>query len=128
MSNTAHARGIAGLVTDGMVRDIDEVRELPFAIYCTGHLPTAPNMDSPPGDLGYPIPFGRVIINPGDLIVADEQGVVVVPQQDLEAVAEAVKQRLEWEDHRISSVRETKVVGSAEKVRALLDQREVEWD
>lgn len=128
MSNTAHARGIAGLVTDGMVRDIDEVRELSFPIYCTGHLPTAPNMDSPPGDMGYPIPFGQVIINPGDLIVADEQGVVAVPQDELEELAVAVKQRLEWESNRISSVRQTKVVGSIDKVKVLLDRREVQWD
>lgn len=127
MSNTASARGIAGLVTDSLVRDIDEVRELNFPIYCTGHVPTAPNMDSPPGDMGYPIPFGQVIINPGDIIVADEQGVVVVPQDELEALSEAVIWRLEWESKRISNVHETKIVGSTEKVKALLDRREVEW-
>lgn len=127
MSTTAKARGIGGLVTDGMVRDIDEVRELEFPIYCTGHLPTAPNMDSPPGDMGYPIPFGQVIIHPGDIIVADEQGVVVVPKDELEDLAAAVRWRLQAEEERMANIRETKVVGSAERVKALLDRREVEW-
>lgn len=127
MSTTAKARGIGGLITDGQVRDIDEVRHLQFPIYCTGHLPTAPNMDSPPGDMGYPIPFGQVIINPGDLIVADEQGVVVVPPDEIEDLAEAVKWRLQYEQDRMTNVMATKVVGSAERVKGLLEKRQVEW-
>lgn len=127
MSTTAKMRGIAGLVTDSLVRDIDEVRELDFPIYCVGHIPTAPVLDSPPGDLGLPIPLGRVIINPGDLIVADETGVVVVPQDELEAVAAAVQERVQWEADRKRAIVEQKRVMSAEKVQSCLARREVQY-
>lgn len=126
MSTMAKTRGVAGLVTDGMVRDLDETREIAFPIYCTGHLPNAPVMDSPPGDLGYPIPFGNVIVEPGDLIVADEDGVVVVPKADIAAVDVAIQIRLKKEADWKVRIADTKQMILKDNVDALLARRTVE--
>lgn len=101
MSLMAKTRGVAGLVTDGMIRDVADIEEIGFPIYATGVTPVAPVMDIPPGDLNLAITFGEVVVEPGDLIVADRDGVVVVPQRRIEEVAAAVRARLqkeaEWE-------------------------------
>lgn len=97
MSTMAKARGVAGLITDGLVRDVDETRRAGFAIYAAGVTPLAPCMNVPPGELNYPIMFGTAEIRPGDLMVADEDGVVCVPQDQIAAVDAAVQARMEKE-------------------------------
>jgi len=97
MSTMAKARGVAGLITDGLVRDVDETRRAGFAIYAAGVTPLAPCMNVPPGELNYPIVFGTAEICPGDLMVADEDGVVCVPQEQIAAVDAAVQARMEKE-------------------------------
>lgn len=97
MSTMAKARGVAGLITDGLVRDVDETRRAGFAIYAAGVTPLAPCINVPPGELNYPIVFGTAEIRPGDVMVADEDGVVCVPQDQIAAVDAAVQARMEKE-------------------------------
>ncbi|MDR7419182.1 MAG: RraA family protein [Armatimonadota bacterium] len=94
MSTMARARGVAGLITDGLVRDVAEIKEAGLAVYAAGLTPAAPCMNVPPGELNYPILFGSAEIHPGDLMVADEDGVVCVPQRDIATVAAAVEARI----------------------------------
>jgi len=74
----AHRRGVAGFVLDGLVRDIGEVRELGFPVYGRGVIPK-PGGKCQAGPLGEPVTCGGVTVYPGDVIVADEDGVAVVP-------------------------------------------------
>ena len=89
----AHRRGVAGFVLDGLVRDIGEVRELGFPVYGRGVIPK-PGGKSRAVPLGKPVTCGGVIVQPGDMIVADEDGVAVVPGARTEAVLADARARL----------------------------------
>jgi len=74
----AYRRGLAGLVVDGAVRDIRESRNVGFPIFCKGVVPRGPHKAFG-GALDVPIACGGLSVSPGDLILADDDGVVVVP-------------------------------------------------
>lgn len=81
------ARGLAGAVVDGLVRDRDGIAGMPLSIYARGVTP-AVRRGKEPGRSMTPILLGEVTVNPGDWIVADGDGVVVVPSADIEVVLE----------------------------------------
>lgn len=79
VSTKARHRGIAGFVVDGLVRDIAGIRGLgDFTVFARGVTPIGP-LHRGPGEIGYPISAGGVVVCPGDVIVGDINGVVVVP-------------------------------------------------
>lgn len=89
MLGIARNAGVSGLVTDGFVRDLAGIAPLDFAVFARG---TSPNSPSVAGatSIGLPIVLGGVAVDAGDLVVADEEGVVVVPQSRLVEAAEAL--------------------------------------
>ena len=89
MSLAAQQRGIAGLVVDGAVRDVAEIERLGFPVFAITSVPTGPLTDRD-GVLGAAIMCGERRVGPGDLVVGDDDGVVVVPQ----AVAVDLMRRL----------------------------------
>jgi regulator of RNase E activity RraA len=97
MSSMAVRKGIAAVVTDGVVRDLVQTRDVGFAVWATGNTPAAPTKDGP-GQLNTPITCGNVLVFPGDLIFADEDGVVVIRRQEAEAVLERARGRIEREN------------------------------
>lgn len=80
VSTKAKHRGIAGFVVDGLIRDLPSIRPLGFPVYARGTTPMGP-LHRGPGEINYPIACGGVVVNPGDVVIADDAGVVVVPQQ-----------------------------------------------
>ena len=82
-------RGVAGVVTDGGVRDVAACREVGLPVFCSG--PAAPASPSAhvPADLEVPIACGGVAVLPGDVVVGDEDGVVVIPAALADEVARA---------------------------------------
>ena len=110
----AHRRGVAGFVLDGLVRDIGEVRELGFPVYGRGVIPK-PGGKSTALPLGEPVTCGGVTVHAGDVIVADEDGVAVVPAARADAVLADARARLakeaaetldEWEAAHRAKVEE----------------------
>ncbi len=85
----ARAKGVAALVTDGVVRDAAGIREVGVPVFTRGLSPNSPYKDGP-GDINLPISCGGVPVQPGDVILGDEDGVVVVPRDDAIAVLEAL--------------------------------------
>lgn len=81
----AKSKGVAAIVTDGMVRDASGIREVNMPVFARGVCPNSPHKDGP-GEINFPIACGGVAIHPGDIVVGDEDGVVVVAQQDLHDV------------------------------------------
>jgi len=81
---------VAGIVLDGPIRDIDEIGKWDFPVYCTGTTPGGPYKDGP-GEINVPISCGGVSVNPGDIILADPDGVIVIPRRDAEVVLEDAK-------------------------------------
>src|SRR3712207_776291 len=91
VSTKARHRGIAGVVVDGLVRDLDGILALgDFPVFARGTTPLGP-LHRGPGEVNYPVSVGGIVVNPGDVVVGDADGVVVVPQES----AESLLQRLE---------------------------------
>jgi regulator of RNase E activity RraA len=75
----AHKRGAAGVVSDGAVRDSAAIADLGLPVYAAGAHPSVLGRRHVPWDTGVPIACGGALVQPGDLIVGDADGVVVVP-------------------------------------------------
>jgi 4-hydroxy-4-methyl-2-oxoglutarate aldolase len=86
-AHSAIALGLAGLVTDGSVRDVREIRRLGFGLWAGGVSPLGARKDVP-GDLNVPVVCGGVLVRPGDLVIADDDGVAVVPAERAAEVLE----------------------------------------
>ena len=82
MSTRMQARGVAGAIVDGSVRDTEGIRRLKFPVFSKGIVPRAGTF-AHIGEVGGAICLGRVVVTPGDWIVADEMGVVVIPRAKL---------------------------------------------
>jgi len=80
MSKLAVDRGLAGLVVDGAVRDVDGIEALGFPVFAAGIIPTPPGHDRS-GELSVPITCGGQTVRPGDYVYGDADGVVVVPAE-----------------------------------------------
>jgi regulator of RNase E activity RraA len=85
------ARGIKGFVIDGAVRDVSELRDLGFATFARGIATAAADLGGPRGEINVPIACGSAVVNPGDIVVADEDGVVVIPPDAAEEVLDGVE-------------------------------------
>jgi regulator of RNase E activity RraA len=81
----AQHRGIAAFIIDGYVRDLPKIEPLGFPLWARGGTTTGP-WHNGPGEINYPISCGGVVVSPGDVIVADAAGVVVVPRDDAEEI------------------------------------------
>lgn len=81
---------IAGIVIDGPIRDIDEIGKWDFPVYCTGTTPGGPYKEGP-GELNVPIACGGISVNPGDIILADPDGVICIPRNDAATILEDAK-------------------------------------
>ncbi|MGW2514115.1 RraA family protein [Streptomyces scopuliridis] len=101
--NTAKAltRGLAGIVLDGASRDIETIRELGFPMFARGLSAAGPNKGWD-GDVGETICCGGVTVRPGDLVLADPDGIVVVPQELEDTVLPAATQRLAEDRRRLA--------------------------
>ena len=78
--------GIVALITDGLVRDVREIRQLKqFSVWCRGVTPAASKKQGPVV-VGGSISIGGVIVRDGDLVIADEDGVVIWPQEHIDVL------------------------------------------
>jgi regulator of RNase E activity RraA len=94
VSTKARHRGIAGVVIDGLVRDLPAIKALgDFPVFARGVTPIGP-LHRGPGEVNFPISAGNIVVNPGDLIAGDLNGVVVIPRD----VVPTILQRLEIRD------------------------------
>lgn len=76
---------IAGVVIDGPIRDYDEISQFDIPVYCTGRTPGGPYKEGP-GEVNVPISCGGISVNPGDIIVMDSDGAIVIPLRDADAI------------------------------------------
>ncbi|MEO1523726.1 MAG: RraA family protein, partial [Cyanobacteria bacterium J06633_2] len=93
----AQRRGIAGFVVDGVIRDVAEVREAAFPVFARGAMPI-PGKKEKLGTLNQPIVCGGVQVSPGDIVVADEEGIAVIPFAQKEAAWAIAKQRTDRDE------------------------------
>lgn len=90
----AQKRGIAGMIIDGVIRDIEEIREAKFPVYARGCV-AKPGVKKAILPLNQPINCGSVTVNANDMIIADEEGIAVIPHLQLKEAFKIAKKRTE---------------------------------
>lgn len=88
MSLAAKLKGLGGIVLDGTIRDIDQLPEIGFPVFARG-VQAEGTVKSTPGEVERPVCCGGLTVLPGDVLIGDENGVVVVPRDRAETVLEA---------------------------------------
>jgi 4-hydroxy-4-methyl-2-oxoglutarate aldolase len=83
----ARNRGVAGFVTDGMVRDVNGLLSVGLPVYCAGVTPNSPARNGP-GTVGQPVDLAGMRVEPGDIVIGDRDGVVIVPRGKAASVLE----------------------------------------
>lgn len=97
LTQEAMARGIAGVVIDGAVRDIDHIRRLGFPLFARGTCIHGTTKTGP-GATHLPLRLGEAWIHPGDLIVGDADGLVAIPSGRVETTLDKARKRIEKEE------------------------------
>ncbi|WP_126425385.1 RraA family protein [Brevibacillus marinus] len=108
--------GVAAWVVDGVVRDVLGIKQLNVPVFCRGTT-IAASGKAGVGEVNVPISCGGVPVHPGDIVVGDADGVVVVPQELAETVLTKAQQKLQQDQER-----EQKVSGKRDAVIAYLDK------
>ncbi|MCM3654124.1 RraA family protein [Metabacillus litoralis] len=103
MAGAAKAIGLEGIVIDGFVRDKEMLGEIGLPIFAKGFIPNGPFKDGP-GAINIPISCAGVTVHPGDLIVGDEDGVIVVPKEKIEDALAKAEAKLKYEENRLQTI------------------------
>lgn len=82
--------GVRGVVTDALIRDLDEIEAIGLPVYATGLSTRAPTKAGG-GAINVPVAIGGLVVQPGDVVVADRDGVTIVPMQQVRSVGNAVE-------------------------------------
>jgi regulator of RNase E activity RraA len=97
--------GVVGVVIDGALRDVAEIRERDFPVYARGVTHRGPYKDGP-GEINVPISIGGMVVNPGDIVVGDQDGLMAIPQLGIEELIEKARAHLEAEAKTIQAMKE----------------------
>ena len=103
MAISGKARKLGGLVIDGGVRDSEEILEMGFPVFCRGTCIKG-TVKANLGLVNHTIVFGGIIVNPGDLVLGDDDGLVIIPSGDVERVLKASQERVEKEKVKAASL------------------------
>lgn len=115
--------GAAGIIIDGPIRDIDAVREMKMPIYATGTNPAGPYKEGP-GEINVPISCGGISVNPGDIIVMDQDGVIVIPLKEAETVLKNARAFKEKDEAKLKLTQEGR--SNRDWVKDLVAKKQVE--
>ncbi|HPU62349.1 MAG: 4-carboxy-4-hydroxy-2-oxoadipate aldolase/oxaloacetate decarboxylase [Bacillota bacterium] len=117
MAVSAMARGLGGLAIDGCVRDSEEIISMGFPVFSRGFAIRG-TAKATLGTINYPTVFGGVMVNPGDIVIGDDDGIVVVALNEAEEVLEKSIRRKQMEEEKakvlasgVSSVEYNKLDG-----------------
>ncbi len=113
MATTAKVRGLAAMVIDGGARDVEELEEIGFPVWSRSLTPATSVGRYVPVAKDVPVVCGGVLVRPGDWVVGDRTGVVVVPKEALPRVLDLLRQYDDKETRMIPLIRETKSMGKA---------------
>jgi RraA family protein len=105
MATYAETIGIVGVVLDGAIRDVSAIRAHDFPIYARGVTHRGP-YKAGPGDINVPVSVGGMVVSPGDIVVGDEDGLVVIAQDAAKAVIESAQVKSRTEADMIRAIRE----------------------
>jgi len=103
MLNACRKLGLAGVVLDASIRDTEELVELGFPVWAVGANPNGPTKNVP-GRINWPVACGGVTVNPGDLVVGDADGVVVIEREKVASLLAPAARKVADERQRIDDI------------------------
>lgn len=104
MSAGAAMLGLAGLVVDGAIRDVGEIREREFPVYARGVNHRGPYKNGP-GEINVPVSIGGMVVNPGDIIVGDLDGLLAFPASEAAALIDKALAQQKKEEAQMAEIR-----------------------
>ena len=118
MNFSAEMQKIGGVVIDGSIRDIAEIKNMSLSIYAIGCTPAGPTKGGG-GKIDYPISCGNVNVNAGDIIIGDDDGIAVIPLEQSEELLKLSINRISMEEKIINKLKngiEHKVIFDVKEV------------
>ncbi|MBT0718440.1 RraA family protein [Rosenbergiella epipactidis] len=112
MRTSALTKKIAGFIIDGAIRDVNEWAEGGVAVYARGNILRGPSKDGP-GEVNVTISCAGLLVSPGDLIIADADGVIAIPYEELSGLLPQVQAHAQREE----KIRQTNLSGTADPER-----------
>ncbi len=104
MCSTAVGHGVGGLVVDGAIRDVEEITALRFPVYSRSVSPGGCDKDGP-GEINVPVSCGGVVVQAGDVVVGDADGIAVVPRADAAEILALTHALIHREEARQAEIR-----------------------
>ena len=126
LAESCRAHGVAGLIIDAGVRDTAELTELGFPVWARA-ISAQGTVKATPGWVNVPIVCAGQAVTPGDVVVGDADGVVIVPREDASAVASAAEQRLAKEAGNRARLKAGELGVEMYGLKDLLARHGVEW-
>lgn len=111
----AQTLGLGGIVVDGVIRDINGIKQLDFPVFCKGTT-VAASIKTGLGEMNVPISCGGATIYPGDMIVGDSDGVTVIPQNKEQEILIKSQDKLNKDKERAE-----RILGNPDEARKYLD-------
>lgn len=116
LTTVAHERGLAGTAINGVCRDVHRPHELGYPVYSKGRFMRTGKDRVEVADVGGIVTLGDVQVRPGDIVVGDDDGIVVVPWDMADDIAAAAAQIVQAENRVLDSVRSGATLGSAREL------------
>ncbi len=114
VTHAALQKGVVGVIVDGAARDVDVTKEMGFPVFARGTVPLTARKRNVQGDYNCPVRIGGLQVNPGEIVVADSNGIVVIPTDRAEEVLKVCKEM---------EVREAEII---RKIKAGVSFRDVD--
>lgn len=105
MASYAESLGVQGLVIDGAIRDVGAIRQRDFPVYARGVTHRGPYKNGP-GEINVSVTVGKMVVNPGDIIVGDDDGLLAIAPSDVERVIEGARKQGAKEAAALQSIAE----------------------
>lgn len=118
----AHSKGLAGAVVDGMLTDRVEIEDMGFHVFGRGLSPVTTRAPGLTGELNVPVRCGGVTVNPGDIILADDDGVLVLAPERVASIVEEFMPRVLREPEMHRALREGASLAERSGAKARIDE------
>lgn len=126
MFRAACNKGIAGFVVDGAIRDCASLAELDFSVYARGVQPKGPYKNGP-GEINAPVSVGGIVVEPGDILIGDADGLVVIKPEDAQTVLARAREKYEAESAALAELKRPPKQETGSWTDPILHEKGVEY-